>query len=189
MDTTTPIFFTDQDFNKQLEQAVSFALAWLEPGDCEELMPHLVAVTLDEQNRPQATLIALAMDFNAQNKYGLLFDLGADFAARLADGERLAAVFGIFEAWMVISQEKVIGDYSEHPDRQEIVSVTGLTTDGRQNAARINISRSEQGAMVAGDMNWTLIGDDMRRVGQNKLLMAFDIGYKAVMNGRQIGDK
>lgn len=184
MKTDTDLHYPNEVFDHHLEMAIEFAITWLKDGDCQDLMPHLMTITLDGQGQPQITLMALALDLNARNKYGLLFGLGADFAGRLADGERLAAVFGIFESWVVISQEKVTGDLSKHPDRQEIVSIGGLTTDGRHNAARINIVRSEQGTMLAGDIKRVLVGDNAERVWRSNLLMAFDIGVKAVLHGR-----
>lgn len=189
MKTDTDLHYPNEVFDDHLEMAIEFAITWLKDGDCQDLMPHLVAVTLDEQSRPHLTLMALAVDFNAQTKYGTLFGLGADFASKLANGERLAAVFGISEAWLVIAQpgqEKPTGDFSKHPDRQEIISVAGATCEmvTRLNGARIDIGRNAQGGMVAGEVTRVSAGDMDRRIGHNNLLLAFIIGYKAYQDGR-----
>lgn len=190
MKTDTDLHYPNEVFDHHLEMAIEFAITWLKDGDCQDLMPHLAAVTLDEQSRPHLTLMALAMGLDARNKYGILFNLGIDFASKLANGERLAAVFGIFEAWLVKvqpGQEKPTGDFSKHPDRQEIVSVAGVTFEvaSRLSCARIDIGRNAQGAMVAGEVTKVSAKTLNMRVGHNKLLDAFLIGYAAYFGDRE----
>lgn len=110
---------------------------------------------------------------NPENKYQLFTDLGRDLANRQI---AISCVFLIMEYWLSTNPD---ASPIEDPQRQEVVIISGLTLDQRENMATISIRRDAKNRM---QINNTIlfpyqVENSEVKMSANQLLVSFLRGY------------
>lgn len=159
------LVISDDEFNKASEDILNEQKAWIEKENVTELSPDLIVLTrhnfADELKRIVIKIPGFPPPMGAViSRYEILQLAGAkyaeDFIIKKSRGQKNMpiAVFFVMEAWMKAMTRKEVEEMKENPrsvehDKgvTEMFVVSGMTMDGRENAASMNIKRGTNNVM------------------------------------------
>lgn len=167
--------FPTKVFNTIFKDRVAQVQDFFASGRYQELGSHLVwLVDQDaETNKMELHLIVPQYESNTSIQEAM-FGLG--YLARRKNLRPLA-VFASTENWMVDTKEPIDIPPSEHPDRQECLTITGLTIDKRVNLARFRINRKSDSVTLEEPLCVMCDELDSDATVVPNLLIQFYMGY------------
>lgn len=179
---------TDDQFNKALELQTDMARNMLiGPKKKSFGMPLFVTYELsvdEETDEPgpvsEARLVIHAMaEFGGQEGRDMLYQLG-----QLKAAEQVMPItcFVVAEAWSAkwkADAPRPYNQVADDPERGEIITIAGMTIDGRVNFSAIELRRDAKGFLVVGETRFMHLGDGDTTGMENNLGRTF---YKGFMN-------
>jgi hypothetical protein len=164
-------------FEGYLQSCFDLARQEIQDDPGSQLVPKLMIVVQDEETGGLHGELAIFEEFG-ENRYDLLRYLGADYGMKK---ELVVAVYLMVETWYSIqSVEQYEGHVenrvrpSEDPDRQEALTVTGMTLDQAVSGSAVCIN-----AFIERDRAGRSVLQESTRMdgARNNLLMSFFLSY------------
>lgn len=175
-----PQLMPDSEFNAALESAANSARGLLlttRPRSFTPMM-HLCQFSLDGATgelTPFMTIVLLS-GFNMDLRRQTLDKLGAQMGRDMAI---IRAAFFLSEAWVSMQPANEPRKYrlpEDDPNRQEVITVAGLTLDGRAAMAKIDVRRDKSERMIPGEITLLLVSSEVKV--KNAIVGAFFMGYQ-----------
>lgn len=154
---------SDEEFSQFIDKEIEFNKSTITSGT-DGMAPRIILYTKKSNNAPWEIGYCAFADFpDVDNRRETFEKMGYEFAKQKPDGKRFYPMVAIMttEAWVKSMTPEEVKErdeaekpkmVSEYADKKEVIITAGITLDGREQTATMDITRDDKNNMIAGEL-------------------------------------